>query len=189
MQDGHFVPNLTLGAPIVESLRRHSAAFFDVHLMVQRPEQWVTDFAKAGANSYTFHVEASDDPAALIAAIRAAGMRPGITLKPATPLTAILPFVPLVDMVLVMTVEPGFGGQKFMSSQLAKVRTLRAQFPTLDIEVDGGIGPDTIEEAAAAGANVVVSGSAIFKSKNMKETIQTLRDAINKNINGKANNQ
>lgn len=179
-QDGHFVPNLTLGAPIVKCLRKHSKAFFDVHMMVSKPEQWVEDFAKAGATSYTFHVEAAEDSAALIKKIRAAGMRVGITLKPGTPLSAIEPFVPSVDLVLVMTVEPGFGGQSFMADQLDKVRSLRKQFPNLDIEVDGGIGPDTVQQAAEAGANVLVSGSAIFSSKDMKGTISTLRAAVDK---------
>lgn len=179
-QDGHFVPNLTLGAPIVKCLRKHSKAYFDVHMMVSKPEQWVEDFAKAGANSYTFHVEATADSAALIQKIRACGMRPGITLKPGTPLSAIEPFVSSVDMVLIMTVEPGFGGQSFMADQLDKVRSLRARYPTLDIEVDGGIGPDTVQQAAEAGANVLVSGSAIFGSKDMKATISTLRAAVDK---------
>jgi ribulose-phosphate 3-epimerase len=182
VMDGHFVPNLTIGAPVVECLRKHSGAYFDVHLMVSNPEQWVTDFAKAGANSYTFHVEATKDARALIDAIHAAGMKAGITLKPGTPLTDILPFVPLVDMVLIMTVEPGFGGQSFMAGQMEKVRTLRASYPLLNIEVDGGIGPDTIETAASAGANVIVSGSAVFKAKDMRATIKLMRDAVNNHI-------
>lgn len=177
------MPNLTLGAPIVKCLRGHCKAFFDVHMMVSKPEQWVEDFAKAGANSYTFHVEAASDSAALIKKIRDAKMRVGITLKPGTPLSAIEPFVSSVDMVLVMTVEPGFGGQSFMADQLDKVRSLRKQYPHLDIEVDGGIGPDTVQQAAEAGANVLVSGSAIFKSKDMKATIHTLREAVDKVIN------
>jgi len=187
VMDGHFVPNLTLGAPVVASLRKHSSAYFDCHLMVSNPEQWVDDFAKAGANSYTFHVEATKDPRALIAKIRAAGMAPGITLKPDTPVDAVVELASLVDMVLVMTVNPGFGGQGFMADQLSKVRTLRAQFPSLAIQVDGGIAPDTIEQAAQAGANVVVSGSAIFKAKDMAATIKTLRDAVDKAIEERKN--
>lgn len=182
VMDGHFVPNLTLGAPIVESLRKHSNAHFDCHLMVSNPEQWVKDFAKAGASNYTFHVEASKDPKALISEIRSLGMSPAITLKPKTPLEDILPFVPLVDMVLIMTVEPGFGGQSFMVDQLEKVRRLRKEFPHLNIEVDGGLAPDTIDQAAEAGANVIVSGSAIFKAKDMAGTIKVLRDAVEKQI-------
>ena len=150
--------------------------------MVSHPEQWVTDFAKAGANSYTFHIEASKDPRKLIDQIRAAGMRVGITLKPATPLSDLLDFVPLVDLVLVMTVEPGFGGQSFMEDQLDKVRTLRAAFPELDIQVDGGVGPATIKVAAEAGANVVVSGSAIFGAKDMKATIAQMRQEMDKTL-------
>jgi len=182
VMDGHFVPNLTLGAPIVTSLRKHSSAYFDCHIMVANPEQWVEDFAKAGANSYTFHIESTKDAAALIKKIRGAGMAVGITLRPATPLEAILPFVPDVDMVLVMTVNPGFGGQSFMADQMDKVRTLRKQFPKLHIEVDGGIAPDTIDQAAQAGANVIVAGSAVFKAKDMKECISTLRSAVDKQL-------
>jgi ribulose-phosphate 3-epimerase len=182
VMDGHFVPNITLGAPIVASLRAHSKAYFDVHLMVSHPEQWVEDFARAGANNYTFHIEATQDAGKLIKQIREAGMHPGITLKPGTPLEAILPYVPLVDLVLIMTVEPGFGGQSFMVEQLEKVRVLRAAYPHLDIEVDGGLGPDTIDMAATAGANVIVSGSAIFKAKDMEATIKLLRDAVNKQL-------
>jgi len=180
VMDGHFVPNLTLGAPVVSSLRKHSAAYFDCHLMVSNPEQWVSDFAKAGANGYTFHIEATKDPRALIAKIREAGMAPGITLKPDTPVEAVMELAGLVDMVLIMTVNPGFGGQGFMADQLSKVRALRAKYPQLAIEVDGGIAPDTIEQAAQAGANVIVSGSAIFKAKDMAGTIKTLRDAVDK---------
>lgn len=182
VMDGHFVPNLSMGAPIVCSLRKHSKAFFDCHLMVSHPEQWVTDFAKAGANSYTFHIEATKEPRKLIDQIRAAGMRVGITLKPGTPLSDLLEFVPLVDLVLVMTVEPGFGGQSFMEDQLAKVRQLRASFPDLDIQVDGGIGPATIKVSAEAGANVVVSGSAIFGAKDMKATIAQMRQEMDNTL-------
>jgi len=151
-------------------------------MMVSNPEQWVDDFAKAGANSYTFHVEATKDPAALIKKIKEAGMAASISLKPATPLSEILPFVPSVDMVLVMTVKPGFGGQSFMADQLEKVRQLRAQFPKLHIEVDGGLAPDTVEQAAQAGANIIVAGSAVFKAKDMKECIATLRGAVDKQL-------
>jgi len=185
VMDGHFVPNLTIGVPVVESLRKHSKAFFDCHLMVSNPEQWVEPFAKAGANSYTFHVEATKDPAALLRRIRQNGMRAGITLKPGTPLDAVLPYVDEADIVLVMSVEPGFGGQKFMADQMEKVRQLRSKYPTLNIEVDGGIDTKTIEAAAEAGANVIVSGSAVFKAESMKDCIGTLRQAVEKQINKK----
>lgn len=150
--------------------------------MVSEPERWVDDFAKAGASNYTFHVEATSDPAALIKRIRESGMKPAITLRPKTSLESILPYVPDVDMVLVMSVEPGFGGQSFMPDQMAKVRALRSAFPSLHIEVDGGVSEETIQLVSDAGANVVVSGSAIFKSKDMAATIKHMRDAIdNKN--------
>lgn len=199
VMDGHFVPNLTLGAPIVKSLRKHTAAFLDVHLMVTNPAQWVKDFAAAGANMYTFHLEAAaagDDNAAalaalqaagdaglpavhdLIAAIKAAGMLAGITIKPGTPVELLLPYIAAVDMVLIMTVEPGFGGQSFMPAMMDKVRFLRSRFPDLYIEVDGGLAPDTIQEAAAAGANAIVAGSAIFGAADPGAVIKQLRDAV-----------
>lgn len=197
VMDGHFVPNLTLGAPIVKSLRRHTPAFLDVHLMVSNPAQWVKDFAAAGASMYTFHLEAAaggDDALAasaaaagdagipavhdLIAAVKAAGMLCGITLKPATPVELLLPYVQSVDMVLVMTVEPGFGGQSFMPDMLTKARLLRSRFPDLHIEVDGGLAPETIQQAAAAGANVIVAGSAIFGAADPGAVIRQLRAAV-----------
>jgi ribulose-phosphate 3-epimerase len=146
--------------------------------MVSQPERWVDDFQKAGANSITFHIEATNDPAGLIAKTKAAGMRVGITLKPGTKLDAILPYVEYVDMVLVMTVEPGFGGQEFMADMMPKVRELRAKFPALDIEVDGGINEKTIDTAAEAGANVIVSGSGVFKAQDRKAAIEVLRQAV-----------
>jgi ribulose-phosphate 3-epimerase len=185
VMDGHFVPNLTLGAPIVKCLRKHSKAHFDVHLMVSKPEQWVKDMAEAGATNYTFHIEATQDAKALIADIRKHNMQPGITLKPKTPLADIEPYVDLVDLVLVMTVEPGFGGQSFMADQMEKVRALRAKHPNLNIEVDGGLAPDTIDQASAAGANVIVAGSAIFGSKDMAGTIKILKDSVQKQLDKK----
>ncbi|KAL4443907.1 hypothetical protein ABPG75_011644 [Micractinium tetrahymenae] len=198
VMDGHFVPNLTLGAPIVKSLRRHTPAFLDVHLMVTNPAQWFQDFAAADASMYTFHLEAAAGgadalragpagaageagiPAVhdLIAAVKAAGMLCGITVKPNTPVELLLPYVQSVDMVLVMTVEPGFGGQSFMPAMMDKVRFLRSRFPDLYIEVDGGLAPDTIQQAAAAGANAIVAGSAIFGAADPRAVIQQLRAAV-----------
>jgi ribulose-phosphate 3-epimerase len=142
----------------------------------------VDDFAQAGANGYTFHVEATKDPRALIKKIRSAGMHPAITLKPGAPVESVLELAGEVDMVLVMSVEPGFGGQGFMADQMEKVKVLRAKYPQLAIEVDGGIAPDTIDQAAKAGANVIVSGSAIFKAKDMAQTIKTLREAVDNQL-------
>eukprot|EP00002_Diphylleia_rotans_P038004 TRINITY_DN8576_c0_g1_i1.p1 TRINITY_DN8576_c0_g1~~TRINITY_DN8576_c0_g1_i1.p1 ORF type:complete len:220 (+),score=66.50 TRINITY_DN8576_c0_g1_i1:57-716(+) len=178
VMDGHFVPNLTLGAPIVKSLRAHTTMFLDCHLMVSNPEQWVTDFASAGANQYTFHIEATNDAAALIQKIKATGMRAGIALKPKTPVEQVVPFLDMVDMVLIMTVEPGFGGQSFMEDTMPKVRALRDLKPELDIQVDGGLDTKTIKVAAAAGANNIVAGTSIFKSQDPAATIATLRQEV-----------
>ena len=181
VMDGHFVPNLTLGAPIVKSLRKHMPrAFLDCHLMVTNPRQWVEDFASAGASQFCFHIEAEKDPSDLIEKIKSAGMKAAIAVKPKTPIESVYPFAEKLDMCLVMTVEPGFGGQKFMSDMMPKVRTLREKFPTLSIQVDGGLGPKTIDEAAEAGANVIVAGSAIFKSTDPAETIRCLRVSCTK---------
>ncbi|KAJ1556152.1 hypothetical protein HK405_006173 [Cladochytrium tenue] len=185
VMDGHFVPNLTIGAPVVKSLRKHTTAFLDCHLMVSNPEVWVDDFAQAGASGYTFHIEATSNPLALIQKIRAAGMRVGIALKPKTPVEAVLDYADKVDMILVMTVEPGFGGQKFMKDCMPKVAALRERFPSLDIEVDGGLGPDTIDAASSAGANVIVAGSSVFGSKDPAGTIAVLRDSVLRNVTNK----
>jgi ribulose-phosphate 3-epimerase len=169
VMDGHFVPNLTFGAPVISCLRKNvpKNAVFDVHLMVTNPEQWVDDMAAAGANIFTFHLEVEMDEEAkrnLIAKVKSLGMKVGISVKPKTPVEACLPFLDEVDLVLVMTVEPGFGGQKFMVDMMSKVQFLRNLKPGLDIEVDGGLGPDTIDIAAAAGANMIVAGSSVFKN-------------------------
>jgi len=178
VMDGHFVPNLAIGIPEVQSLRKHTKAFLDCHLMVSHPEKWIGEFAKAGANSITFHVEASADPAALIKQIKAAGMRAGVTLKPKTSVDAVLPFAELADLVLVMTVEPGFGGQKFLADMMPKVQTLRSKHPQLNIQVDGGIDVTNIAVAAAAGASSFVSGSGIFKAKDAAEAIADMKKIV-----------
>ena len=193
VMDGHFVPNMTFGAPVVKSLRKNVKAdvFFDVHLMVSEPEKWVKDFGEAGSQQYTFHLEApsvcgaggnadAEKVTALVSKIKEAGMKAGIAIKPKTPVEAVFPFVPLLDIVLVMTVEPGFGGQSFMPEPLNKVRELRKLRPGLKIEVDGGVAPDTIEACAEAGANCIVAGSAIFKSSDPGGIIRLLRTAVDK---------
>lgn len=178
IMDGHFVPNLTIGPPIVKSLRPITKAYFDCHLMVSNPEFWVDPLASAGADGFTFHIESTQDPKSLIQRIRTKGMRVGITLKPKTPLSAIIDYVPLVDLVLIMTVEPGFGGQKFMSDQMSKVVELRKLFPKIMLEVDGGVGLDTIGECADAGANVIVAGSSIFGAQDPGMVIQEMRKIV-----------
>ena len=167
VMDGHFVPNLTFGAPVIGCLRKNTKGILDVHLMVTHPEKWIADMAAAGTDIFTFHIEVSDSQEALMTMIdqvKAAGMKVGLALKPGTPVESVYPFLSVLDQVLIMTVEPGFGGQKFMKDMMSKVRTLRERCPTMNIEVDGGLAPDTIDEAASAGANMIVAGSAVFKS-------------------------
>lgn len=189
VMDGHFVPNLTFGAPVISCLRKNlprpsssssssPPVIFDVHLMVSHPDRWVDDMAAAGADIFTFHLEIPDsdeaDKRALIETIKSRGMKAGIALKPKTPVEEVLPYIDLVDLVLIMTVEPGFGGQKFMKDMMPKVRYLRDLRPNLPIEVDGGLGPDTIDAASEAGASMIVAGSAIFKN-DPKEVIDILK--------------
>lgn len=182
IMDGHFVPNLTIGAPVIQSLRKHTQAFLDCHLMVTNPLDYVEPFAKAGASGFTFHVEvAKDNWQDLINRIRNTGMRPAVALKPGTSIETVYPLVESkepVEMVLVMTVEPGFGGQKFMPDMMDKVRDLRQKYPTLDIEVDGGLGPSTIDQAASAGANCIVAGSSVFGAKDPPAVIAMLRKSV-----------
>ncbi|XP_011170088.1 ribulose-phosphate 3-epimerase [Solenopsis invicta] len=180
VMDGHFVPNLTFGHPIVKCLRNKiKEAFFETHMMVSKPEQWIEPMADAGVDQYTFHVEPVEDVPLVCRKVREAGMKVGVALKPGTPVDVVTDYADLADMILVMTVEPGFGGQKFMESMLKKVAWLRENYPELDIEVDGGVGPATIEACAKAGANMIVSGTAIIGSADQAKVITTLRDTVN----------
>ncbi|BBN00524.1 ribulose-phosphate 3-epimerase [Marchantia polymorpha subsp. ruderalis] len=178
----HFVPNLTIGEPVIKALRKHTKAFLDCHLMVTNPADYVMPFAKAGASSFTFHAEVTKDSwPELIKSIKSSGMQAGVAIKPGTPIEDIFPLVEgedSVDMVLVMTVEPGFGGQSFMPDMMPKVKELRRRYPNLDIQVDGGLAPSTIDQAAAAGANVIVAGSAVFGAKDPAGVIKILRNSI-----------
>ncbi|GMP29618.1 hypothetical protein CsSME_00004637 [Camellia sinensis var. sinensis] len=178
----HFVPNLTIGAPVIQSLRKHTTAYLDCHLMVTNPLDYVEPFGKAGASGFTFHVEASKDNwQELIQQIRSKGMKPGVALKPGTPVEDVYPLLDgenPVEMVLVMTVEPGFGGQKFMPEMMDKVRALRKKYPSLDIEVDGGLGPSTIDAAASAGANCIVAGSSVFGASEPAQVISLMRKSV-----------
>ena len=179
VMDGHFVPNITFGAPIIESLRKYTELPFDVHLMISEPLNFIEDFAKAGADIITFNLEANSPITPTIEAIRSAGCSVSLCIKPATPIEELFPFLDSIDMALIMTVEPGFGGQSFMPETLHKVERLRAECQSrglkMDIEVDGGISTSTISLAAKAGANIFVAGSAVFGSPNAKTAIEYLR--------------
>jgi ribulose-phosphate 3-epimerase len=167
VMDGHFVPNLTFGPKMVADLRKATRLPLDVHLMIERPEDWVDRYAEAGATYLTIHVEASQDVPGVLQAIRARGVRPGLTLNPDTPVDAVLPYLSSLELALVMSVHPGFGGQKFIESALDKVRTIRQALDAgnlaAELEVDGGIKPDNAGRVMAAGATVLVAGSAIFE--------------------------
>eukprot|EP00116_Pleurobrachia_bachei_P008276 sb/3468538/ len=169
------------GAPVVACLRdKFPGVTFEVHMMVSNPDQWIDDFAKAGADIYTFHIEASSDPAATVQKIKDAGMKPGCGIKPKTEVEPLSTLAPSLDVCLVMTVEPGFGGQKFMSDMMSKVEFLRKNHPDSNIEVDGGLSPATIEQAARAGANMIVSGSAVVKAPDAAVVITELRNVVKK---------
>ncbi|CAD6233831.1 GSCOCG00007326001-RA-CDS [Cotesia congregata] len=181
VMDGNFVPNMTFGHPVVKCLRRKiKDVVFETHMMVTKPDQWIEPMADAGVDRYVFHVESADDVKVVCRKIKEAGMKVGVALKPGTPVDVVIEYVDLADMVLVMTVEPGFGGQKFMESQMTKVKWLRENYPDLDIEVDGGVGPSTIDICAKAGANMIVSGTAVINSPDQKKTISTLKEAVTK---------
>ena len=180
VMDAHFVPNLTLGLPVVEAIQRVSPIPLDCHLMIEAPERWAPGYAAAGARNVTVHAEAcSGDPRAVARDLRAAGALAGLAIKPATPLEPYLEVLAEFDTLLVMTVEPGFGGQEFIADVLPKVRTARERVESghlkLFIEVDGGINADTIEQAAAAGADVFVAGSAVYGADDPAEAIAALR--------------
>lgn len=175
VMDGHFVPNITLGAPIVKCIRKSSTLPFDVHLMISDPYKYIPDFVNAGSDIITFHAEADSDIEKTIDLILASGKKAGLSIKPKTPVEAVYPYLDKLSMVLVMTVEPGFGGQSFMEDMMPKVSAVRSEIDRrgldVDIQVDGGINKDTISIAAKAGANVFVSGNAIFSSDNAEKTI------------------
>jgi len=179
VMDNHFVPNLTLGLPIVERLVKTSGAPLDCHLMISDPDRWAPAYVEAGAASVTFHVEAAQAPVRLARSLRAAGARAGMALKPATSIESCEGVLPELDMVLLMTVEPGFGGQQFLDVVLPKIRRTRQLLDTLDkaiwLQVDGGISSETIERAAEAGADVFVAGSAVFGADDPAAAVESLR--------------
>ncbi len=179
VMDAHFVPNLSMGPGVVKSVRRYTDAPLDVHLMVTDPAYYLERFAEAGADSITFHVEATDRPRELIARLRELGLGAGMVLKPATPAESLAELVGELDMVLVMTVEPGYGGQEFMSDMLDKIARLRSMLrPEQRLQVDGGINPDTARLCRQAGADVFVAGTDIFGSNDIAAAVARLREGI-----------
>jgi ribulose-phosphate 3-epimerase len=179
VMDNHFVPNLTVGLPVVQSLLAVSRLPFDVHLMIEDPRRWATGYADAGAYNVTFHADASPDPVALAKDLRSAGARAGLAVDRDTPIEPYLDLLPSFDMLLIMTIKAGFGGQRFIPELLEKVRTVRRHVDAghLDvrIEVDGGIGDDTIEQAALAGADAFVAGTAVYGAADPAEAVRRLR--------------
>lgn len=179
VMDGHFVPNITFGAPVIKTVRKYTDKPFDVHLMISDPLKYADDFAEAGADIITFHVECDSDIDKTIDKIRSRGVKPGLVIKPNTPASAVFPYLDKIDLVLVMTVEPGFGGQSFMADMLPKVREIKDECKRRGIEMlieaDGGIGEATIEQAANAGIDVCVAGTAVFKAEDAAEAIAKLQ--------------
>jgi ribulose-phosphate 3-epimerase len=178
VMDGHFVPNITIGPPVIEKLREHSTLFFDAHLMITDPRTYAPAFVKAGVNNITFHIEVEKKPAELIKMLHDMGVSAGICLNPETPVKAIEKAAPLCDMILVMTVHPGFGGQKFMPDAAMKIRTIRDFVgPKIRVEVDGGIDVNTTPIVVGYGADTLVAGNAIFSKKNRIAAIRALQKA------------
>lgn len=169
VMDGHFVPNLSMGPAIVKAIRPVTSLPFDVHLMLSEPGRYLAAFVDAGADHITIHVESEGDLAGVLREIHAAGCTAGVTLRPGTPAISLAPYLPMVEMVLVMTVEPGFGGQSFMAAQLAKIREIKAMIQAsgrpIHLEVDGGLGAGNVAQVVAAGANVLVAGSSVYNAQ------------------------
>lgn len=180
VMDGHFVPNLTFGAPVVKCIRKCSDKIFDCHLMISDPLKYIDDFIKAGADIIDFHIESDSPVEETLDKIIKGGCKAGLAVKPKTPVEAVFPYLDRLSMVLIMTVEPGFGGQSFMADMMGKITALREECAKrgldIDIQVDGGISEQTAPVAVKAGANVLVAGSAIFGSENPEKTIRALRD-------------
>lgn len=177
VMDGHFVPNITMGPVIVKSVRGLTKLPFDVHLMIKEPKEYIESFVKAGADIITFHVEADGDPGEIIKLIRYYKKKVGISIRPKTDVSNLKDILPMVDMVLVMTVEPGFGGQEFMGDCLPKIEEVREIF-SKDIQVDGGVSPATAREVIKKGANVIVAGTSVFGTKDYAEAIRRLRGTV-----------
>ncbi len=182
VMDGHFVPNISFGAPVLMALKGKTNLFVDVHLMIENPDQYVESFVKAGADLLNVHIEACPHIHRTLQLIKSYGVKTGVTLNPGTPLSAIEEVLPYVDMVLIMSVNPGFGGQSYIESMTDKIARLRSMIDALgleiDIQVDGGIKLDNVKKVVDAGANIIVAGSAIFNTESIKETVNAFRDAI-----------
>jgi ribulose-phosphate 3-epimerase len=184
VMDGHFVPNLTLGAPVIEGLRQHTDLPIDAHLMIEDPDRWAPEYAEAGCGSVTFHAEAARAPVRLARELRGKGARASMALKPATPVEPFADMLGELDMLLLMTVEPGFGGQKFLDLVLPKIRRARELISAAGLEiwlqVDGGVSPATIERCAEAGADTFVAGSAVFGADDPDAVVRQLREQAEK---------
>lgn len=181
VMDGHFVPNISFGPLVVDAVRKKTDLVLDVHVMISNPGQYVQAFADAGADILTVHVEVAEDVSDLLSHIRAAGMKPGVTLRPGTAIETLFPLLSQVNLALVMSVEPGFGGQSFMPESLARVQALKAEIVRLgvdvEIEIDGGIGLDNARDVVAAGVDVLVAGSAAFRNGQIVENVAAIRQA------------
>ncbi len=182
VMDGVFVPNMSFGMPIIECLRKKSDMVFDVHLMIDKPERYIPQFLDAGADIVTFHVEATDKIEECLKMIKSRGKKAALSIKPKTPAEAVYPYLEMCDMILVMTVEPGFGGQSFMPDMLPKIKEIREKCNEMgkgiDIQVDGGINDKNAVDVIKAGANVLVAGSSVFKASDRKAAIDALRGNV-----------
>lgn len=182
VMDGIFVPSISFGMPLIESIRPATKQFFDVHLMIVEPERYIQEFVDCGADGITFHLEATKKPLKVIDRIHKAGAKAGISVKPGTPLEEVYPYLPKVEMVLIMSVEPGFGGQSFLPEAFGRIRKTREYLDrhqlAAHLEVDGGIGKKNVREVMAAGADVFVAGSAVFRKRSIEENIRRFHDAF-----------
>ena len=180
VMDGHFVPNISIGVPVVKSLSKATEAFLDIHLMISQPDKYIDAFMDAGADLVNIHIEAEGDMYSMISRIKARGKKAALTIKPATPAEALFPYLPMLDMVLVMSVEPGFGGQKFMPGSLDKIRLLRKEIDRLGldclIEIDGGVNLENAATIAEAGTDVLVAGSAVFGAPDPAEAVRRFKE-------------
>lgn len=182
VMDGIFVPSISFGMPLIESIRPATKQFFDVHLMIVEPERYIQEFVDCGADGITFHLEATKDPRMVIDRIHQAGAKAGISIKPGTPVEEVYPYLADVDLVLVMSVEPGFGGQSFLPESYERIRKIREYMDehqlTAHLEVDGGIGKKNVREVMEAGADVFVAGSAIFRKRSIEDNIRMFHEAL-----------